>query len=582
MIQADTLYFAYPGNVLYNDISFTIADGSHCVLIGSNGTGKTTLIDLMLHPEKYLFDGKLIKEGVDRVGYVSQFIRHEKDRDITVFDYLREDFVKMEEEQDALCAEMETSEDYEAVMERYQAALDEYDAIDGYNHAVNIYQQLKLAGLKHLENVSVAQVSGGEYKLLQVIRQMLRLPGLLVMDEPDVFLDFENLRGLRDLINHYKGTLLVVTHNRYLLNHCFDKVLHLENQELREYEGPYIDYQLQQTRMKVEMQEANAKAEEWIQFQIEIADRLRERAEMVDSSANGRSLRARVSYIEHLKMWKTPKPFLEPREPKIALPVLEEENQPETVLSVNDYSVAFDEPLLENVSFDIKKGEKVALVGANGTGKTTLLRDIWKNQSDSITIHEGVEPAFLSQLYGEMLNEDNTIMDEFYDAGFGIPAEIEEYLASYCFPEDTMKKKISTLSGGEKNLLQLAKIGKGHANLLLLDEPTSHLDLYAQAALEKAVQAYKGAVLMVSHDFYSVANCVDRVLLVEKGGIRPMSARAFRKMIYKNHFNKDYLELEQRKKELELKIESLLKQNDYKTAKELCDKLEPVVLGMQG
>lgn len=581
MIQADTLYFAYPGNVLYNDISFTIADGSHCVLIGSNGTGKTTLIDLMLHPEKYLFDGKLIKEGVDRVGYVSQFIRHEKDRDISVFDYLREDFARMEEEQDALCAEMETSEDYEAVMERYQAAMDEYDAIDGYNHAVNILHQLKLAGLQHLEKVSVAQVSGGEYKLLQVIRQMLRLPGLLVMDEPDVFLDFENLRGLRDLINHYKGTLLVVTHNRYLLNHCFDKVLHLENQELREYEGAYIDYQFQLTQMKVQMQEANAKDEEWIQLQTEIADRLRERAEMVDSSANGRSLRARVSYIAHLQQWKTKRPFLEPREPKIALPVLAEE-QPETVLTVEGYSVAFDAPLLENVSFEIKAGEKVALVGANGTGKTTLLRDIWKNAHPSVTIHQGVETAFLSQLYGEMLDEDKTILDEFYDGGFGIPAEIEAYLENYCFPEDTMKKKISTLSGGEKNLLQLAKIGKGHANLLLLDEPTSHLDLYAQAALEKAVQGYQGAVLMVSHDFYSVANCVDRVLLVEKGGIRPMSSRAFRKMMYKNHFNKNYLELEQRKKELELKIESLLKQNDYKTAKELCEKLEPVVMGMLG
>lgn len=582
MIQADKLYFAYPGNVLYNDISFTIAEGSHCVLIGSNGTGKTTLIDLVLHPEKYLFDGKLLKEGVDRYGYVSQFIRHEKDRDITVFDYLREDFVRMEAEQDALCAEMETAEDFDAVMERYQKALDEYDAIDGYNHDINIYHQLKLAGLKDLKNVSVAQVSGGEYKLLQVIRQMLLLPGLLVMDEPDVFLDFENLRGLRDLINHYKGTLLVVTHNRYLLNHCFDKVLHLENQELREYEGPYIDYQFQQTQMKVQMQEANAKDEEWIQLQLEIADRLRERAEMVDSSANGRSLRARVSYIAHLQDWKTKKPFLEPREPKIHLPELAEDASPETVLTVEGYSVAFEQPLLANVSFTIAANEKVALVGANGTGKTTLLRDIWNNQDASITIHDGVETAFLSQLYGEMLDEDKTILDEFYDAGFGIPAEIEEYLAGYCFPEENMKKKIAMLSGGEKNLLQLAKIGKGHANLLLLDEPTSHLDLYAQAALEKAVQAYHGAVLMVSHDFYSVANCVDRVLLVENGGIRPMSSRAFRKMVYKNHFNKEYLELEQRKKELELKIESLLKQNDYKTAKELCEKLETVVLGMQG
>ena len=144
-----------------------------------------------------------------------------------------------------------------------------------------------------------------------------------------------------------------------------------------------------------------------------------------------------------------------------------------------------------------------------------------------------------------------------------------------------MDRKVDVLSGGEKNLLQLAKIGCGDANLLLLDEPTSHLDTYSQLALEKALAEYKGAVLMVSHDFYSIANCVDYVLFVEEKTVRKMRIRSFRKMIYENHFDKDYLELEQQKKQLETRVEGLLKASDYEAAKTVCEELEVVVTKMR-
>ena len=150
-----------------------------------------------------------------------------------------------------------------------------------------------------------------------------------------------------------------------------------------------------------------------------------------------------------------------------------------------------------------------------------------------------------------------------------------------CFEEEHLYRKIELLSGGEKNLLQLAKIGCSDANLLLLDEPTSHLDTYSQLALEKALAEYKGAVLMVSHDFYSIANCVDSVLFVEEKTVRKMRIRSFRKMIYENHFDKDYLELEQQKKQLETKIETLLKASDYESAKVLSEELESIVMKMK-
>ena len=219
MINAEKLTFGFSSTLLFQNISFTLEENRHCVLIGSNGTGKTTLVNLIREPEKFIFDGKLTREGAGRIGYVSQFALREGDQSVTVFDYLCQDFLELEKAINDICDEMASAEDMDAVMERYQALLNESDAVDADNYEVNIRKQLKLAELEGKEALELEKLSGGELKLVQVIRQMLRRPGLLIMDEPDVFLDFENLNGLRDLINAYKGTMLVVTHSRYLLAH---------------------------------------------------------------------------------------------------------------------------------------------------------------------------------------------------------------------------------------------------------------------------------------------------------------------------------------------------------------------------
>ena len=252
-----------------------------------------------------------------------------------------------------------------------------------------------------------------------------------------------------------------------------------------------------------------------------------------------------------------------------------------TVLKISGYEVAFNEILLENVNLELKAGEKVAIVGANGTGKTTLLRDIYKKTSDSIQIGEDVEIGFLSQLHGEMLDEEHTVYEEMEELGLERKADIQAYLKDYCFEEETLTQKVKELSGGEQNLLQLAKIALSNADLLLLDEPTSHLDTYSQIALEKALADYKGAVLMVAHDFYHIVNVADYVMFVEDKTLRKMRIRSFRKMIYDKHFNKDYLELEQKKKELETRIASCLRDKNTETAKELCEKLEEVIIKME-
>ena len=596
MITVENLTFSFADKDLYTNISFGLEDGVHCAFIGSNGTGKTTFLDMLLdsvkpfHEQKYIYDGKIIKDENLRIGYVSQVSKSNKDKDITVFDFLSEEFVRNQEENARLCEEMATAEDLDAVYEEFQRVVDEFQAMDGDHYESNIRKQLKIAGLSKLENLELAKLSGGEFKLIQIIKQMILQPSLLIMDEPDVFLDFHNLNGLRDLINAHKGTLLVVTHNRYLLNHCFNKILHLENADIQEFDGNFMDYNLALLLKKIELQELAAKDLEEIERTRKMVERLRADATKIDNATKGRALKAKVSQLARLEARRIKEPFVNLRQPKIVLPILPEltaeeaggqEVEKKVLLSVDNYRVAFEELLLEDVSFTIAEGEKIAIVGPNGTGKTTLLREIFANQNPAISVSEDAKIGFLSQIHGETLNEENTVYKEMEELGFENMTQSEAYLADYCFEEDQLDRKVALLSGGEKNLLQLAKISCSNANLLLLDEPTSHLDTYAQLALEKAIAEYKGAVLMVSHDFYSIANSVDYVLLVEGKNLRKMRIRSFRKMIYENHFNKDYLELEQQKKLLETRIESLLKASDYETAKAVSEELEAVVAKMR-
>ena len=576
MIKVENLSYSFPQKNLYNNISFTLEEGQHCAFIGTNGSGKSTLIDIIMDPEKYMFDGKLEIDPNCRIGYVRQFQEIDKTKEITVFEYLAEDFIKLQNEITAICTEMETSSDIETLLEKYQEALDAFDAINGDDYENMIDKKLNLIELIKSKDLMISELSGGEFKLIQVIKSMLTNPDLLIMDEPDVFLDFTNLNALKNLINSHKGTTLIITHNRYLLNHCFNKIIHLENMEIQEFDGGYVEYNFSLLQTKIELQELAAADTEEIERNDEIIDRLRELASENAEQFRGKTLRARVKFQERLEKRRIKAPFVEIKEPNIIF-VTANEIEEKTALKVTDYNLAFDEVLLEDVNFEIKSTDKVALVGSNGTGKTTLFQEIFKNNNPSIEIDKDTKIGYLYQLQGQTLNYSNTIAEEFFDLGFKTYDDIKEYLAGYNFDEELLNQKIGTLSGGEKNLIQLAKLCEVGADLLLLDEPTSHLDTYSQIALEKAIKNYKGAILMVSHDYYTIANCMDYVLLIEDKKIRKININHFKDIIYANHFNKDYLKIEQKKKSVETNIELALRDNNFILAKELSEQLEKLV-----
>lgn len=576
MIKAQNLSFSFPQKELYKDISFTLEEGQHCAFIGTSGSGKSTLIEILMDPERHLFEGKLEIDPDCTIGYMSQFSQVDPMTEMTVFEYIAEEFIKLQDEITAIYAEMANTSDMDSLMEKVQSALDALEAMGGDDYENTIDKQLNLANLMKLRDASLSSLSGGEFKLIQVMKEMLRSPDLMIMDEPDVFLDFENLNALKKLINSHKGMLLVVTHNRYLLNHCFNKIIHLENMELQEFDGRYIEYNFSLLQTKIELQEISVAEAEEIERYDGVIENLRAIATINSEASRGRALKARVKFQERLEARRIKAPFVDIKQPNIQFD-LDHQVEDSIAIKVDNYSVSFDELVLQDVSFEIKSTDKVAIIGPNGTGKTTLLRDIFKNNQPSIEINENLKLAYLSQLQGETLKDSNTILHEFIDAGFETYDEIRTYLVNYGFEGEILDQKIGSLSGGEKNMLQLAKAAGVQADLLLLDEPTSHLDIYSQIALEKAIEEYQGAILMVSHDFYSVVNGMDYVLIIENKTIRKMSMRKFRQMIYASHFNKDYLQNEQNKKAVEMQIELALKNTDFERAKGLVDELEGII-----
>lgn len=576
MIQVEELSFGFTAKDLYKDISFTLEAGQHCALIGSNGTGKSTLAEILIHPEEYLYDGKIVRDESCRIGYASQFSVGDKFQDRTVFEFLSERFTSLQKDIEAVCAAMTETEDLDALYEQYQQLLDQNEAMDGDHYESKIRKSLAVAGMSDLAETKLADISGGEYKMLQIMREMLLAPNLLVLDEPDVFLDFGNLGGLAQLINEYEGTMLVITHDRYLLNHCFNKILHLENGDLQEFDGTYSEYRCFILWEKLALKLQNIEEQEEIARTQELVDILRKRATEKVNPVIGRSVNAKQSQLDRLVARQIKAPFIEIREPEIVLPKVnvEEAAEKKPVLTITDYQVSFEEDLLENVSFQLFAGEKAALIGANGTGKTTLIRDILQNDHPAIHIDENTKYACLSQLQEEGLDEEKTVFETLQDGGFATREDVRHCLARYCLQEECMDQKVSKLSGGEKNMLQIALLAASDAQLLVLDEPTSHLDLYAQTALEKAIADYEGTVLMVTHDFYLAAGCADYILLVEDHTVRRMRTRKFRKMVYDKYFDSAYLETDRKKQELEAAITTAFKKNDLAAVDKLCGQLE--------
>ncbi len=500
-------------NILSN-ISFNINEKDRVALVGVNGTGKSTLFKIIV--------GEISKDSGDinipkntKIGYFSQNLNLNEnnslfDELLTVFSQI----INMEFKLRELEQKMQIYKD-----EELNLIIKEYDKISTYlseNNSFDYNSRIKgvLKGLGFTEDDFYKEIkflSGGQKTRVALGKILLEEPDILLLDEPTNHLDIKSIQWLENFLKSYSKALFIISHDRYFLNKIVNKVIELENTKSTIYNGNYSDYAEKKHIAREIMLKHYLNQQKEIKKQEEVIKKLR--------SYNREKFVKRAESREKLldKMEKIEKPDNLPAQMRLSLSPKKESGN--DVLIVENLSKSFDFNLFNNISFDIKKGDKVALIGANGIGKTTLIKMIMEKTSvdnSSIKLGSNVVIGYYDQEQ-QNLNLDKTIFDEISDTYPNLKnEEIRNALAVFVFTGDDVFKKISTLSGGEKGRVALAKIMLSNANFLILDEPTNHLDMVSKEILEDAIKNYTGTCIYISHDRFFINNTATKVMELTK------------------------------------------------------------------
>jgi ATP-binding cassette subfamily F protein 3 len=506
----------YGSQQVLKGVSFEIGSEERLGLIGPNGSGKTTMLKILLGEDVPSEGNVHIASGV-RVGYVPQYV--DAGDEELVMDWLVAEYVALEDElrrtEQAMAAA--STDELDAAMEAYQLARDQYDAADADRRPDEAQKVLDSLGLGGKEDQLIGTLSGGEKNVLSLARALLSEPNFLILDEPGNHLDFQGLAWLEEFLVSFNGAVLIVSHNRHTLDRVATGILTLENGKVSRYVGGYSDYRATRLR-ELLAQQADYSANQKRLAQLEaLVKRLELTARAQASLKAGKRLRSRKSQLAREKEQAVEKP--ESDVSAIGAEFVDGKTQANIVLQVRGYSKRFDDnSLLENVDLDLSSGERVAIIGPNGSGKTSMLKDIielgdWNN--DIIRIGPSIRTGYAAQQQ-EVLDGDWTIIEAMMSA----PPECNETVAfallrNFLFSREDLQKKVANLSGGERNRLQLAALMKLKPNFLILDEPTNHMDIPAREAIEDALYEYEGSILVVSHDRYFLDKIVGRVVELE-------------------------------------------------------------------
>lgn len=509
---------SYGTDVILEKISFNLEEKEKAAIVGVNGAGKTTLFKIITDAISYDSGQLYIPKGTT-IGYLEQNIdiRSEKtihEEMLSVF----ESVFKTEEKLREMELEMSNvpQKEYNSFMEQYSRLQHEFEESDGYSYQSRINGVLKGLGFTEEEySQKVCTLSGGQKTRVFLGKLLLMKPDLLLLDEPTNHLDIESIQWLEDFLKGYTGSVLIISHDRYFLDKTVTKIIEIENRCSTVYNGNYSFFISQKEVIRAAQLKQYADQQKEIKHQEEVIKTLRQfnreksikRAESREKALN--------------KMEKIEKPENLPEKMHFRLtPRIQSGND---VLSVDSLSMAFDNNnLFSNVTFEIKRGEKVAIIGPNGIGKSTLFKIILGElapKSGKTTLGVNVYPGYYDQEHHE-LDDRNTIFDEIHNAYPNMTnGEIRSVLAAFVFTNDDVFKTIGTLSGGEKGRVSLAKIMLSKSNFLILDEPTNHLDMYSKEILENAINSYEGTVLYISHDRYFIDKTAERVIELSKDGV---------------------------------------------------------------
>ena len=502
---------SFGDRVIVQNGSFHIEEREKAALVGVNGAGKSTILKMIMNEEP-TDGGDIILAKGRTIGYLAQhqdLIPHG-----TIYEELRSakaDIIEMEQRLRSIEEELKSlsGDALENRLETYNRLQSEFEARNGYACESEITGVLKGLGFTEEEfSKKTDTLSGGQKTRVALGKLLLTSPDILLLDEPTNHLDLNSIAWLETFLINYQGAVFIVSHDRFFLNRVVSKVVEIENGEIRMYLGNYQAYSEKKQQIR------DARLKEYLNQQREIRHQqaVIEKLRSFNREKSIRRAESREKMLE--KMTPVEKPMDEPREMHFTLePSCISGND---VLSVEGLSKRFDSQVLfKDVSFEIKRGEHVAIIGDNGTGKTTLLKilnQVQKADAGSFTLGAKVQIGYYDQEH-HVLHNNKTIFDEISDDYPTLNnTQIRNTLAAFQFTGDEVFQVISTLSGGEKGRVSLAKLMLSEANFLILDEPTNHLDIASKEILEEALNNYSGTVLYVSHDRYFINQTATRIL----------------------------------------------------------------------
>lgn len=498
---------------IFKDVSFMVEKGEHIGLVGVNGSGKTTLLHCLLEPS-YIDSGSIRFEPGISVGYVQQGFTDIKG---TIWEFMLQscpEILRLREELQRLEAEVSTAADdvLETIMEEYTRVTKRYEYLDGYHYENRIKRVL--IGLGYTEEwwkQDAATLSGGQKTRLMLAAALVRNPDFLILDEPTNHLDIVMTQWLEAYLREFKGGLLVVSHDRAFLDNVAVRILEMEAGKLQSFKGNYSRYLEQKAIQTATLEAAYAAQQDYIARTEAYIRRFK-------AGIKSKMARGRQSQLNRLERMDAP---VKNEEFELRLPPATE--CADRVLIMEDLSIGYGEKVLaQGINITLRRGEKAALLGANGTGKTTLLKTILgeiQPLKGKAKIGNRVQIGYFSQSY-ERLDPKQTLLENFV-MEYGFTEErTRSMLGGMLFHGDDVFKEIGTLSGGQKARLVLLKLVLDGANCLVLDEPTNHLDIMAREAVEAALTAFDGTVLVVSHDRYFINEVADRIWEIEDGQLK--------------------------------------------------------------
>ena len=509
---------AYGVTEILNHINFHIEAKEKLAIVGINGAGKSTLLKIIMNEEE-ADEGQVVIGKDITVGYLAQHQNSYYDK--TIYEELlsvKQDVIDLQEQIRQLEQDMKHLEgaELEDALERYTRMNHTFEMQDGYAFESQITGILKGLGFEESEfNRPVSALSGGQKTRVSLGRLLLSRPDIILLDEPTNHLDLNSIAWLEGYLRGYDGAVIIVSHDRYFLDKIVTKVIEIENTQATIYHGNYSYYAQKREEVRLSKYRAYMTQQAEIKHQEEVIAKLKQ----FNREKSIKRAESREKMLDKMERLEKPQEIHD--EMRLTLtPDVESGND---VLLVEGLSKSFDgKTIFSNVNIDIKRGERVALIGNNGTGKTTILKiinQLLPKDSGKITLGAQVHIGYYDQEH-QVLHAEKTIFDELQDAYPQMNnTRVRNVLAAFLFTGEDVFKKIADLSGGERGRVSLAKLMLSNANFLILDEPTNHLDITSKEILENALNNYTGTILYVSHDRYFINQTATRILDLSPNGI---------------------------------------------------------------